>query len=194
MNEVRVSTEVRWNAHSVMSSSFACLIFLLWCSTSFGQSSSDAKSSAGTSSIRATHVMGFEGASNNATGNLLIKADTLQFQKSSGTAVQINISSIQDALLGEEDKQVGGVPMALGRAATPFGGGRVIGLFSHKKYDTLTLEYLDNHGGFHGAIFQLAKGQAQILRSELVANGAHIAQVEDKPASQSASEAKNDNK
>ena len=34
--------------------------------------------------------------------------------------------------------------MKLGKAAAPFGGGRVVSLFAHKKYDTLTLEYVDN--------------------------------------------------
>lgn len=194
MNEVMLSMQVRRNAHLVVSSAFACLILLICCTTVFGQSSSEAKSSAGTSSMRATHVMGFEGVSNNASGNLSITASTLQFQKGSSTAAQINISSIQNVLIGEEDKQVGGVPMELGRAATPFGGGHVIGLFSHKKYDTLTLEYVDSNGGLHGAIFQLDKGQAQILKSELVTNGAHVAQVEDKPASQNGSGVKNENK
>jgi hypothetical protein len=194
MNEVMLSMEVRRNAQSMGSSAFVCLILLIWCSTVSGQSSGEAKSSAGTSSIRATHIMGFEDASNNASGNLSITASTLQFQKGSNTTAQINISSIQDVLLGEEDKQVGGVPMTLGKAATPFGGGRVVGLFSHKKYDTLTLEYVDGNGGFHGAIFRLAKGQGQTLKSELVTNGAHVGPVEDKPASQSASEVKNENK
>ncbi len=71
---------------------------------------------------------------------------------------------------------MGGVPVALGRAATPFGGGRVIALFSHKKYDTVTVEYLDPSGGLHGTIFQMNKGQGQVLRDELLAAGAHITQ------------------
>ena len=62
---------------------------------------------------------------------------------------------------------MGGTPMALTQAAAPYGGGRIIALMSHKKYDTVTLEYRDSDGGFHGAIFQLEKGQGQALRSEL---------------------------
>jgi len=56
--------------------------------------------------------------------------------------------------------------MALARR-TPFGGGRVIGLFAHKKYDTVTLQYVDANGGFHGAILQMNKGHGQILKNEL---------------------------
>jgi hypothetical protein len=29
--------------------------------------------------------------------------------------------------------------MMLGKAAVPYGGGRVVSLFSHKKYDSLTI-------------------------------------------------------
>ncbi len=65
--------------------------------------------------------------------------------------------------------------MTLGKAAAPYGGGRVVSLFAHKKYDTLTLEYVDNQGGFHGALFQLNKGQGEILRNALIAKGARVA-------------------
>jgi len=54
--------------------------------------------------------------------------------------------------------------MMLGKAAVPFEGGRVVSLFSHKKYDSLTVEYLDSNGGFHGAIFRLSKGQGQTFK------------------------------
>ena len=46
------------------------------------------------------------------------------------------MAAVQDVFLGEQSKQVGGVPMTLGKAAAPFGGGRVVSLFAHKKYDT----------------------------------------------------------
>ena len=46
--------------------------------------------------------------------------------------------------------------MKIGKAAAPYGGGRVVSLFAHKKYDTLTLEYVDVDGGVHGAIFQVS--------------------------------------
>ena len=84
------------------------------------------------------------------------------------------LSSIQSAFLSEEDTQVGGAPMALGRAATPFGGGRVIGLFSHKKYDFVTLECFDSNGGFHETIYQLNRGQGQALANELAAKGVQV--------------------
>ena len=146
------------------------------------------------STLHVAHILGFEGISNNANGELSIQGDTLQFRKSAGSHAQIPVSSIQDLSLGEEDKQVGGVPMALTRAATPYGGGRVIGLFSHKKYDTITLEYLDRNGGFHGTIFQLNKGQGQVLRNELEAKGAHVTRLENEATKRSTQEVKNEAK
>jgi hypothetical protein len=106
-------------------------------------------------------------------GELLIQDDAFVFSRR-GPTVRMPLSAIQGAFLSQEDKQVGGMPMALGRAATPYGGGRVIGLFAHKKYDFMTLEYFDSNGGFHGTIYQLNKGQGQILADELSAKGVHV--------------------
>jgi hypothetical protein len=133
---------------------------------------------------RVTHIMGFESVSNNANGELSIQEHLLRFKKTDGSVAQVKVESIQDLSLGVQDKQMGGTAMAVGRAATPYGGGRLISLFSHKKYDTLTVEYLDPDGGFHGSIFQLNKGDGQVLKDQLVAAGAHV----------STTEAKNENK
>jgi len=189
---------ISWQAAAVdclpIRRNLACLILLVWSSTLFAQNPGNAKNPTGALSIGATHVLGFESAPNNATGKLSIEGGALQFQKTEGPATQVSIGSIQNVLLGVEDKQVGGTPMALGRAATPFGGGRVIGLFSHKMYDTVTLEYLDANGGFHGAIFQLNKGKGELLKNQLLASGAHFAKPEEQTTKQSSPEAKNDNK
>ena len=138
------------------------------------QDSKQAKAPLSTSAVHARVILGFEGISNNATGELSIQADDLVFRPAEGPSSRIPIGSIKGIFVSQEDKEVGGTPLALGRAATPFGGGRVIGLFAHKKYDFLTLEYLDSNGGFHGAICQLNKGQAQALESELEGRGVHI--------------------
>ena len=101
----------------------ACLMVLGCYSTGLiAQEHDGAKTPASGSTLRVTHVLGFEGMSNNANGDLSIQGDALRFQKSDRSSAQITIGSIQDVSLGEQDKQVGGLPMALGRAATPFGG------------------------------------------------------------------------
>jgi len=166
-----------------------CLILLIACSAMLAQNPGASPAAAGGSSVRATHILGLQGVSKSAGGNLSIEGDALKFQKTEGAAAQVPISSIQDVSLGVEDRQVGGVPLAVGRAATPYAGGRVIGLFSHKKYDTLTLEYLDADGGLHGAIFEISKGQAEGFKDALVAKGAHV-KVEGQTAAASTPEVK----
>ena len=120
-------------------------------------------------SIRATHLLGFENAQRNGTGTLSIQDDFLEFRQTGKASAHINVGSVRDVFLGEESRQVGGLPLTLGKAATPYGGGRVVSLFSHKKYDTLTVEYVDSDGGIHGAIFQFDKGQGTIVKHELTA-------------------------
>jgi hypothetical protein len=158
----------------------ALLILLTWCSaTAVAQNASQPTQSATPFSIRATHLLGFEGAPSNANGTLSIQDGALQFQKG---------GRLQDVFLGEESKQVGGLPMTMGKAAVPFGGGRAVSLFSHKKYDTLTVEYVDASGGVHGAIFQLSSGQGEALKNELVAKGAHVSHGDNEPTKQSNAE------
>jgi hypothetical protein len=172
-----------------------CLILLIWCGTVvFAQKINGPPSSAAVSEIRVLQILGFEGTKNNTKGKLSIQDNSLQFKKSEGEPAQVSIASIQDVVLGEESKQVGGLPMTLGKAATPYGGGRVISLFSHKKYDTLTLQYVDANGALHGAIFQLDKGQGEALRNQLVAKGAHVNQAENQAGKQSSPEVQSESK
>jgi hypothetical protein len=148
-------------------------------SSLMSQDGDQAKAPVSASGVHATAILGLEGISNNATGELSIQDDALVFKPVEGPVARIPIGSIQGVFLSQEDKEVGGTPMALGRAATPFGGGRAIGLFAHKKYDFLTLDYLDSNGGFHGAICQLNKGEGQVLGSELETKGVHVSGLKD---------------
>jgi hypothetical protein len=123
-------------------------------------------------SIRVTHLLGFPNTKNNCRGTLSTQDNWLRFQQSGELGAQVDIASIRHVFLGEETMQVGGLPMKIGKAAAPYGGGRVVSLFAHKKYDTLTLEYVDSDGGVHGAIFQVTKGQGELVRNGLLARGA----------------------
>jgi hypothetical protein len=170
---------------------FACLALLLCFSrAAIGQTPSEAQGSAAGSVVHVTHLLGFEDVRHNANGQLRIQDNMVQFERNGSPPAQVSISSIQDISLGTEDKQIGGVPMTLGKAAVPFEGGRAISLFSHKQYDTLTVEYLDNNGGFHGAIFQMKKGQGEGFEKDLVAKGAHVASPDVQATTQSAPEVK----
>jgi hypothetical protein len=145
-------------------------------------------------STRVTHLLGFANARNNSTGILSVQDDSLQFQQTGKPGAQVKIGAVRDVFLGSESKQVGGLPMTLGKAAAPFGGGRVVSLFAHKKYDTLTLEYVDADGGIHGAIFQLDKGQGGVLKNELMAQGVTISSHRVKSAKESGAEVGHEDK
>lgn len=131
-------------------------------------------------SVEARAVLGLDGISKNALGSLAIENDSLIFRIKSGVIVAIPIASIQDVNLSEEDKQVGGSPVALGKAAVPFGGGRVIGMFSHKKYDFVTVSYVDSNGGLRGAIWQLNRGRTEGLAKDLASREVRVGAQETK--------------
>jgi len=123
-------------------------------------------------SIRAHHLLGLPNTKNDCKGTLSIQDNLLRFQQSGKPVAQVDIASVRHVFVGNESMQVGGLPMKIGKAAAPYGGGRVVSLFAHKKYDTLTLEFVDSDGGVHGAIFQVTKGQGELVRNELLARGA----------------------
>jgi len=145
-------------------------------------------------STRATHLLGFANVRNNSTGALSIQDDSVQFQQNGKLAAKVKIALVRDIFLGAESKQVGGLPMTLGKSAAPFGGGRVVSLFAHKKYDSLTLEYVDAGQGIHGAIFQLAKGQGELAKSELIAQGVTFSSHQDQSTKERATETRHENK
>jgi hypothetical protein len=144
--------------------------------------------------IRATHLLGFEGAKNNSNGTLSLQDGSLQFQRNGKPGAQVKVGSVRDVILGEESRQVGGLPMTLGKAAIPYSGGRVVSLVAHKKYDTLSLEYVDDDGAVHSAIFQLHKGEAEVVKTALVAQGASVNSHQGQETRESSGEASYENK
>lgn len=177
MNELVVSTHDSTTTRFRGGAAVTYLaVLLVSCAVASAQNT--ASNHAPSSEARVTHILGFEDAPKNSSGRLSIEGDDLQFQKGGDTPVRIKISSIRDFSTGETDKQVGGLPLTAAKAAVPFSGGRAVSLFSHKKYDTVSLEYLDAKGGLHGAVFQLTKGQT--LPEGLVAKGVRFAPSEAK--------------
>src|ERR1700750_3222399 len=63
---------------------------------SIGETQSEAQSPVPGSAIHVTHVLGFEGARHNATGDLIIQSDAVQFQREGSPTARVNISFIQD--------------------------------------------------------------------------------------------------
>jgi hypothetical protein len=184
----------RKNTYSGRHPIWRVLALLICCTlTALAQSPTDREHASAPFSVRATHLLGFENAKSNCNGTLSIENGAVHFQQNGKTGAQIKVDSVRDVFLGGESKQIGGLPMTMGKAAAPFGGGRVVSLFAHKKYDILSLEYLDTDGGIHGAIFQLDKGQGEVVKNELSNRGVPVTSHQDQTAKQNSAEVSHEN-
>jgi len=122
--------------------------------------------------VRAMHVLGLEGVKRNIHGTLTAGSGGLDFT-AGGAHGTVAIASIQDLFTAQDSHQVGGKVLTVAKMGVPYGGGRVISLFSHEKLDSLTVEYRDANGGLHGVVFTMPLGQATVLKKQLVDLGAH---------------------
>jgi hypothetical protein len=140
---------------------------------SFGRQSATAQDLANNTIPGVKCVIGLEDIKPGASGTLDLLPTGLEFTAGKKKA-DIATSSIQDVFTGSESRQdVSGMGGTLVEAAIPYGGGRVVSLFSHK-VDVLAVEYVDSNGGFHGAIFVLSAGKATNFKDQLVAHGAKV--------------------
>jgi hypothetical protein len=127
------------------------------------------------------HVLGFEDMKRGAKGGLTVTPTALQFVAGKHKA-EISIQSIQDVLTDKDSRMyVHGTAGTLAKMAIPYGGGRVVSLFA-EGIDVLTLVYQGPNGGEHDVIFILHKGQADGVKKQLVAQGAHVTVPPDSPA------------
>jgi|HubBroStandDraft_1064217.scaffolds.fasta_scaffold39734_1 hypothetical protein len=115
-------------------------------------------------------VIGGEKIKNGSQGTLSIVGSSLQFATSKAK-VELEASSILDISTNEDSRQDITGAAKFATMAIPYGGGRVLSLFSHK-VDVLTVEFKNANGGYHGAIFVLPQGQAAPIKKQLVAMGA----------------------
>ena len=94
---------------------------LLFCSSlgALAQSTAPPVNVSAPFSIRATHLLGLENTKSNCNGTLSIQGDALQFQQGAKPGAQVKIASMQAVFLGGQSRQVGGLPMKLGKAAAP---------------------------------------------------------------------------
>jgi hypothetical protein len=131
------------------------------------------------------HVLGLEGIKRNVKGKLSFSADGLKFT-STATNDHIAIAAIEDIFTGQDTRQTGGAGLTVAKMAVPYGGGRVLSLFTHEKFESLTIQYRDDNGGLHGAVFTMPVGQAVAAKKELMAMGAKASTPADEPATSDA--------
>ena len=120
--------------------------------------------------VKAVQLIGLTGVKQNAKGTLKVENGNLQFVHGKAES-GVSAASIQDVVTGDDtQRSVGGTVGVISMAA-PYGGGRFLSLF-RKKIDTLTVQYRDADGGLHGAIFSMPIGTAEVIKKDLVAQGA----------------------
>jgi hypothetical protein len=122
--------------------------------------------------LQAVQLIGLAGLEQNTKGRLTVLKGTLRFTHAKGTA-DVSAASIEDVVTGKDSQQViGGTFGRVASFAAPFGSGRALSLF-RRKLDTMTIQYRDADGGLHGAIFTMPVGKAELIKKELIAQGAH---------------------
>ncbi|MCM3871709.1 MAG: hypothetical protein ND895_13585 [Pyrinomonadaceae bacterium] len=119
----------------------------------------------------AVQLIGLPGLKENSKGRLTVINGTLRFIHPQGNA-DVTASSIQDVVTGTDSQRVIGGTLGTLTLLAPFGSGRVLSLF-RTKLDTLTIRYRDADGGLHGVIFTVPLGKAELIKQELIAQGAH---------------------
>lgn len=155
------------------------VLFTVAAASVFSGQASNPQASGATSVPDVKCVIGLENIKTNAKGTLSIQGSALRFEKDKEKA-EISIASIQDIFLGNESRQnITGAGKVV-TMAIPYGGGRLLSLFSHK-VEVMTVDYTDSNGGFHGAVFVLPPGQATAMKTQLVALGAKTTPHDEAP-------------
>jgi hypothetical protein len=119
---------------------------------------------------QAVQLIGLTGLNQNTKGKLTVINGTLRFIHSKGNA-QVAATSIENVVTGTDSQRAIGGTLGTLTQLAPFGSGRVLSLF-RTKLDTLTIQYRDADGGLHGVIFTVPLGKAEMLKQELIAQGA----------------------
>lgn len=144
---------------------------LMFCPTpARGQEAGASQSAPSVVQANVKLVIGGNTVKNNSEGTLSVMGDSLQFA-SAKAKVEVKASSIQDISTNEDSRQNITGAAHFATMAIPYGGGRVLSLFSHQ-VDVLTVEFKDDDGGYHGAVFVLPQGQAAPFKKQLVTMGA----------------------
>src|SRR6267142_6024102 len=121
--------------------------------------------------VKAVQLTGLKGIKDNTKGTLSVENGNLHFVHGKENS-DVSATSIQDVVTGADSQRAVGGTIGLMSMAAPYGGGRVLSLF-RTKIDTLTVQYRDADGGLHGAIFSMPIGTAEVIKKDLVAQGAH---------------------
>jgi hypothetical protein len=120
---------------------------------------------------QAVQLIGLAGVEEKAKGKLTVLNGTLRFVYAKGNA-DVATAAIQDVVTGTDSQRVIGGTLGTLTLLAPFGSGRALSLF-RTKLDTLTIKYRDGNGALHGVVFTMPQGEAERIKKDLIAQGAH---------------------
>jgi hypothetical protein len=120
---------------------------------------------------KVVQIMGLTGVKNNTKGSLAIEGGNLRFAHGPAK-VDLAATSVQDVVTGNDSQRLIHGTLGTLTMFAPYESGRFLSLF-RTKLDTLTIQYRDTDGGLHGAVFTMPVGQAEVIKKELIAQGAH---------------------
>lgn len=135
--------------------------------SSFAQQSTTAVTDA---PLKVVVVKGLTGVKDNTQGTLIIGDGSMHFAHEA-LKTDLATHSIEDVVTGDDSQRV--IRGTLGTLSwfVPYGGSRFLALF-RTKLDSVTIKYRDADGGLHGAIFTMPVGQAEVIKKDLLAQGA----------------------
>jgi hypothetical protein len=126
--------------------------------------------------VKVTVIKGLAGVKDNTQGTLVIGDGSMHFTHETVKS-DLAAHSIEDVVTGDDSQRV--IRGTVGTLSwfAPYGAGRFLSLF-RSKLDTVTIKYRDTDGGLHGAIFTMTVGQAEVIKKDLLAQGARTTVTE----------------
>lgn len=116
---------------------------------------------------QAVYLTGLANVKPGADGSLFLSSTEVRFEGKDIHA-SIPINQITSVAKGDERAERGGTTGRVARILGSYhGGNMVLGLAMQEKVDVLSIEYHDESGGLHGAVFVLPKGKAPALEEHL---------------------------
>ncbi len=110
-------------------------------------------------SAKAEHIYGFSELKPHIKGTLAVSPDSVTFWNKAGKT-SIDRYTVTAVSAGNQRVELWGVTGRLIRMAIPQGGGLAASTVMHHRVDMLTVEYRDQRGAVHGAVFFLPAHQA----------------------------------
>jgi hypothetical protein len=120
---------------------------------------------------KVVQITGLTGVKNRTKGSLAVESGNLRFAHAQ-TKVDLPATSIHDIVTGNDSQRLIHGTLGTLTVFAPYESGRFLSLF-RTKLDTLTIQYRDADGGLHGTVFTMPVGQAEAIKKELIARGAH---------------------